>query len=162
MSTVPCPRCNNPIPALAAVCPSCGAALARQQPAPARPAGGPSHLALALPAWVTVAAVVFGVLWLVLVGSDKPVVATQKVLIVKLADDDEKPRPVESFDEALENGGQVVVKFETIRDAHPEIETFSPMKDGSYLTFGALVNFVASKGWSFHGLEMGGLVVFVR
>jgi len=115
---------------------------------------------LVLPAWITALAVVVGVGWFIVVGN-KPV-AAQHVLILSTTEDPEEAFPASAFDEALKKGGQVTVQFTDIRDAHPEIETFSPGKDGSYLTYGALVNYVTSKGWRFHGLQLGGMTVFVR
>ena len=66
-----------------------------------------------------------------------------------------------AFDRALEEGGQVRIRFADVQDAHPEIED-SVTNDGSYFTQGALVAFVTSKGWRYHSVEIGGMIVFVK
>lgn len=109
----------------------------------------------------TAVAVLVGVTWFVTVGN-QPAVKKPHVLIVSTTDDEDEAFPVSAFDQALERGGQVTVRFEDLRSEHPEIEEFTPDRDGSYLTFGALVNFIASRGWHYHSRELNGMIVFVR
>lgn len=116
--------------------------------------------AVAIPAWITAVAVVFGVIWMVVMGGEAAV-ATQKVLLVTVTDETSEAWPVAKFDEALEDGGQVKIRIADVRDAHPELEN-TVSNDGSYFTQGALVGYITSKGWRYHSVELGGLIVFVK
>jgi hypothetical protein len=106
---------------------------------------------VAIPAWITAVVVVFGVMWMVVMGGEAAV-ADQKVLIVTVTEDKDDAWPVKAFDQALERGGQVRIRFADIRDAHPEIED-TVTNDGSYFTNGALIGVVTSKGWRYHSVE---------
>ena len=90
-----------------------------------------------------------------LTGCDR----SEQVLIVSLEDSRDDSYGIDLFRKALENGGQVAITVEEIRDSDPDFEAkYAISRKGSYFTMGATINYITSHGWTFYSREFGGLI----
>ena len=84
----------------------------------------------------------------------------ERVLIVNLTESTSESFGMDRFDAALKNGGHISITIAEIRSRYPDFETRYAIMgpDGKFFTHGALINFVADRGWKFHSRDFGGII----
>lgn len=88
-----------------------------------------------------------------------------KTLIVTLKDSKEQKTTEafsrETIERAFNSGGAVDVTIENLREIDPQFDTKYAISnnEGNFKTYGALVNFLNDRGWKYHELNLGMLVM---